>query len=105
MKTYVENYGFSKTITNNNDNIEQNEMEWLGNYDGSHANINVQVNNNGIKDEVNMHLTNNELKKILGIQPVSMPLHKRLIADFLPRKKTKHRLRKIKRRTKRRIRK
>jgi hypothetical protein len=104
MTTYVENYGFSKTITNNNHNTNKNEVEWFGNYNGKVANINVKTNNNGNTDSFSAKLTNQDLIDMLKIQPVPMALDKRLINDFQlnkkKSKKRKHKLRKTKRKSK-----
>jgi hypothetical protein len=80
---YIENYGFTKTLIQDNSGKIQNEIEWKGNYDGSVANINVNINDNGNEKIVNMQLNNEELMKLLGIQPVKIPLEKRLMNDFL----------------------
>jgi len=87
MSSYIQNYGFTKTLIQDNLNNENNEIhklvKWKSDYDGKMANINIDINNNGIREIVNMKLNNNELKKILGIQPVEIPLEKRLMEDFL----------------------
>jgi hypothetical protein len=98
MKTYVENYGFSKTITSNNNKTDKNEFEWFGNYNGKVANINVKTNDNGYTDSFSAKLTNEDLMDMLGIQPISTSLDKRLINDFaipIRRKKSKTKRRKL----------
>ena len=82
MSSYIQNYGFTKTMIKNNDHIRQNEIQWKGNYDGNVANINVGMNDNGNKEFVSMQLTNDDLMHILGVQPVQIPLEKRLMNDF-----------------------
>jgi hypothetical protein len=82
MTSYIQNYGFTKTFIHDNEQIRQNEIQWKGKYDGNIANINVGINDNGYQDFVSMQLTNDDLINILNIQPVQIPLEKRLINDF-----------------------
>jgi len=82
MSSYIQNYGFTKTMIKDNDQIRQNEIQWKGNYDGNIANINVGINDNGNKEFVSMQLTNDDLMHLLGVQPVQIPLEKRLMNDF-----------------------
>ena len=93
--SYIQNYGFSKTQINNG---KYNEVEWIGDYDGKIANINIDINNNGSRDIVSMKLNNNDLVQLFGVQPVQIPLEKRLMNDFLSKPmvlegalKTRHR--------------
>ena len=89
MSSYIQNYGFTKTMMQNNDQIRENEIQWNGNYDGNIANINVGINDNGNREIVSMQLTNNDLMHLLGVQPVQIPLEKRLMNDFLSTKQYK----------------
>ena len=83
MSTYIENYGFTKTfISDNNKNIN-NETEWIGNYDGNLANLNINMNTNGNKESISLQLDNNDLMELLSVQPVEKPLDQRLRDDFL----------------------
>jgi len=82
MSSYIQNYGFTKTMIKDNDQIRQNEIQWKGNYDGNVANINVGMNDNGNQEFVSMQLTNDDLIHLLGVQPVQIPLEKRLMNDF-----------------------
>jgi hypothetical protein len=84
MSSYVQNYGFTKTLIKDNNHILQNKIiKWNGDYDGNIANINIDINNNNKEKFVNIQLTNDELIDILGIQPVEIPLEKRLSNQFL----------------------
>ena len=83
MSTYIQNYGFTKTFIKKNDRKIKNEIKWIGDYDGTIANIQVDINDNGNKEFMNMKLDNNDLKYLLGVQPVEMPLEQRLYNDFL----------------------
>ncbi len=86
MPSYIQNYGYTKTFINNNNLNMNNEMQWEGDYDGNIANINLKINDNGNTDYVSMKLTNEDIKAMLGIQPVKTSLEKRLIKDFLYKK-------------------
>jgi len=89
MSSYIQNYGFTKTIIQDNNNNINNEIQWKGDYDGKIANIDVDINDNGNRELISIHLDNNDIRHIFGIQPVQMPLEKRLMNDFLSRKSYK----------------
>jgi hypothetical protein len=82
MSTYIQNYGFTKTYIKDNNKKLKNEIKWIGDYDGNKANIDLDINDNGNRELVSMHLDNNDLMNILGIQPVQIPLEQRLTNDF-----------------------
>lgn len=82
----IQNYGFTKTLIHNNKQNINSEIEWNGDYDGNIANINLGISDNGHTEFVSMQLTNKDLHHILGVQPVQLPLEKRLIKDFLTNK-------------------
>jgi len=86
MSSIIQNYGFTKTQIQNNNNILNNEIEWIGNYDGKIANIEVDINDNGNKEYINMKLNNNDLKQLFGYPTNELPLEKRLNDDFLFKK-------------------
>jgi hypothetical protein len=75
----IQNYGFTKTIGNN----INNEIKWMGDYNGDVANIELDINNNGKKELIHMKLDNNDLIEMLGVQPVEMSLDERLMNDYL----------------------
>ena len=83
MPTHIQNYGFTKTYINNNNNNLQNEIKWMGDYDGDKADIQLDTNDNGNKQLVSMQLDNNDIMNLFGIQPVKMSLDNRLTNDFL----------------------
>jgi hypothetical protein len=83
MSTYIQNYGFNKTLINENGHKIKKEINWIGDYDGNNANLEMDINNNGKKQSINMKLDNNDLMELLGVQPVEMSLDKRLANDFL----------------------
>lgn len=86
MYSYIQNYGFTKTLIQDNQDNLHNEIQWQSDYDGRIANIDVDINNNGNREFVSMQLNNNELRQIFGIQPVEVTLEKRLMNDFLSHK-------------------
>ena len=83
MKTYVKNIGMTKTYINENDKIYKNELKWDGKYDGNIAKLNLDVNNNGKKENIHMELDNQDLLNILNKQAVNMPIDQRLKTDYL----------------------
>ena len=87
MSSYVQNYGFTKTIIQDNKHKINNEIKWQGDYDGQIANIDVDINTNGNKEFVSMKLNNNDIRELFGIQPIEIPLEKRLMNDFLSHNK------------------
>ena len=82
MSSYIQNYGFTKTLIHNDNQNTYNEIKWKGNYDGLVANMDIGINMNGNADFVSMKLDNNDLRQLFGIQPVEMSLEKRIINDF-----------------------
>jgi hypothetical protein len=86
MSNYIQNYGFTKTLINDNNNYHSNEIKWKGDYDGKIANIGININDNGNNEFVSMKLNNSELRQMFGIQPVEVPLEERLLNDFFPDK-------------------
>ena len=87
MSSYIQNYGFTKTLIQDNEHNLQNEIKWQGDYDGKIANIDVDINDNGNRELLSMQLNNNDIRQLFGIQPVEVPLEKRLMNDFLSYKK------------------
>jgi len=82
MPTHIQNYGFTKTFIKDNNRKIKNEIKWVGDYDGKNAHIQLDINDNGRNEVVNMKLDNNDLIYLLGIQPVEIPLEERLSNDF-----------------------
>ena len=82
MSVNIQNYGFTKTIIKNNNKKTKNEINWIGDYDGNMANVDITINDNGEKEHIVMELTNDDINALLGIQPVNMSLEDRLKNDF-----------------------
>ena len=83
MPSYMQNYGFAKTVINKNNKKTKNEIMWNGDYNGNIANIEVNINDNGNEKIVKMQLDNNDILHMLGVQPINIPLEQRLQTDFL----------------------
>lgn len=82
MNTFIQNEGIAKTYINNNNKKYSNEMKWDGQYDGTLAKLNLNMNNNGKKEFVHMELNNQDLLNLLNKRTVDIPIHKRLESDF-----------------------
>ena len=83
MKSYIKNYGSTKTYIRHNKKKSVNEINWMGDYNGNEANIDVSINANGHKEQIKMNLDNNDIIKLLNIPSIERPLYERLSADFL----------------------
>jgi hypothetical protein len=83
MPSYIKNYGFTKTLFQDDNNEFNNMVKWEGEYDGKLANINLDINDNGKRQLVSVELNNNDIKNMFGIQPVKGSLENRLRKDFL----------------------
>jgi len=86
MSVNIQNYGFTKTIIKDNNKKTKNEINWIGDYDGNIANLDITINDNGEKEHIVMDLTNDDINALLGIQPVNMSLEDRLKNDFFDKK-------------------
>lgn len=83
MPSYIKNYGFTKTLFQDDNNEFNNMVKWEGEYDGKLANINLDINDNGKRQLVSMELNNDDIRNMFGTQPVKVSLEKRLAKDFL----------------------
>ena len=83
MSIYIKNSGFTKTSIEKNNKKKQNEIKWSGEYDGKMANLDIAINDDGHKENMIIELGNNDLKDLLGIQPINLSLEDRLTNDFL----------------------
>jgi hypothetical protein len=82
-KIYYVNKGSVKDLyQNNNNNNHLNQFDWDSDYDGNIANIAINCNNNGKKQNYGIRLNNNDLANLLNIPSVDIPLHKRIEMDF-----------------------
>jgi len=83
----IQNKGNTETLLTNNNNINNNQynnsIKWDAKYNGENANIHLNVNDNGTNEYIHMSLNRNDIDQLLGIQPIEIPLEKRLLNDFL----------------------
>lgn len=82
LDTYIKNRGMAKTIIHKNNHNTINETNWDVDYDGSIANVSLDLSKNGKNKHLDFKLTNDDLANILTIPSVSQPIHKRLKMDF-----------------------
>lgn len=103
MNTLIKNEGITKTIiSNNNNNNYVNEIKWDGDYNGKIAKLNLNVNDNGRKQQVHLELNNNDILKLLNKNADKLSIDQRLQNDFLSKNSTKRKYRKIKSKSKQR---
>lgn len=90
--TFIKNKGITQTYTYNKDRNKLNasEIDWDAEYDGNRANISVNLQElDGDKQHYDIQLDNHDLAQILSMPSVNVPIDKRLLHDFKPRKKNK----------------
>lgn len=83
MNTYIQNYGYTNTSINHNNKSNTQTLEWVGNYDGNIANLNMEYNNNGKPKSFIFQLHNQDILDLLNIPSHDNTLEERLINDFL----------------------
>ena len=82
LDTYIKNRGMFKTIIHNKNRNTVNETNWDADYDGTVANVSLDLSKNGKNDHLDFKLTNDDLANLLTIPSVNKPLHKRIKMDF-----------------------
>jgi len=82
LNTYIKNRGTSKTIIHNNNHNTISETKWDADYDGSVANLSLDLSKNGRNKHLDFQFTNDDLANMLSIPSVRQPIHKRLKIDF-----------------------
>ena len=101
MSSYIRNVGITKSFIQDNNKKSLKEIEWMGEYDGKEANIQLHINDNGKKEDKNLTLDKEDLMNLLNMKTVNIPLEERLFHDFLEKP---HPITSNKRKTKRRSR-
>jgi hypothetical protein len=81
-KIYYVNKGSLQGFSQINNNKRFNEFDWDSDYNGNIANIAINCNNNGKKQNYGIRLNNNDLANLLNIPSVDIPIHKRIEMDF-----------------------
>jgi hypothetical protein len=79
---YIQNKGTTKTLIHENGHNKISKIGWEADYDGTIANIDLDLNNNGHNSQMHFELNNNDLEELLNIPSVKQPLHSRLLRDF-----------------------
>jgi len=82
LDTYIKNRGMTKTIVHKNNRNTINKTNWDADYDGSVANLSLDLFKNGKNNHLDFKFTNDDLANILSIPSVNQPIHKRLKMDF-----------------------
>jgi hypothetical protein len=84
---YIQNFGSTKTLISNKNKHHEQELKWMGDYDGSEAKLQLDVINNDNDNEnrkvYNFKLNNDQLSQLLGMNPVNRPIDERIRMDFL----------------------
>lgn len=83
MTTYVKNYGMIQNYVKSNDKTITTGAKWIGDYDGTVANVDIDVNNNGYTEHAHLQLDNDDLLHILNMEAIDRPIDQRLQNDFL----------------------
>ena len=81
-KMILQNKGTTQTTLHHNNHTDTSYMNWDAKHDGNNTNILLNINKNGMNTSYDIELDNQDLAKILNIDSVKIPLHKRLLQDF-----------------------
>lgn len=85
-KRFIKSYGVSNNFvkkSSDKDDIFINKVKWIGKYDGKKADIDLDINNNGEKKHYDIELNNEQIKDLLNIHSVDKPLENRLLENYL----------------------
>jgi len=80
--TIVQSSGEISTVTGVNSTRNKKRIAWMGDYDGNMADINLFVNDNGSKENINIQLDNEDILALLAIPSENVPVDIRLAQDF-----------------------
>ena len=79
----IKNKGVTKTVIRSNGRTKTNKINWNADYDGEVANISLDIEDDGIKNNYSSRLTNDEIAQILNPpQENQLSLDERLLNDF-----------------------
>ena len=84
MANYITNTGTIQTVVNQNGKKSFTKVLWNGDYNGTKANIDIHMNNNGHTEEMKVSLDNDDILKLLNTDADKYTLDQRLTSDFLP---------------------
>ena len=82
LNNYIKNRGITQTILHSNNENHFNQVNWDADYDGNIANISIDSNNDGKRNQYNFTLDNQDLANIFNIPSINVPIDKRLQMDF-----------------------
>ncbi len=82
MSMDIVNIGYTETILQNNKDKYINKVEWEGKYDGKKANIDVNINDNGHKENIKLKLNNSQIIDMLNYPSINKPIDQRLLDDY-----------------------
>ena len=80
---YIQTFGSSQINTKINDKKSQSKVEWVGDYDGEMAKLQVDINKNKKHQLIKLNMNNEQLSHLLGRPPVEQDLRQRLEQDLL----------------------
>ena len=79
----IKNKGVTKTVIRSNGRSKTNRINWDADYDGEVANISLDIEDDGIKNNYSSRLTNDDIAALLTPpQETQMSLEERLLNDF-----------------------
>jgi len=81
-KSYITNIGRTKTTFRNGKNSSVNLIDWDMDYNGTQANISLDVSDNNNREHYDFKLDNDDLNQLLNIPSVNKGLEDRLIHDY-----------------------
>ena len=79
---HIQAYGLSEVYTNVNNQERQNKMEWKGDMSGKAADVDLALEQDGIKKAVHMKLTKEDFMDLLKNPSDFTDLEDRLKRDF-----------------------
>ena len=82
MDMDIVNVGYTETILQNDENKYVNKVKWKGKYDGNQAGIDVNINDNGHKENIKLKLNNSQIIDILNYPTINKPIDQRLLDDY-----------------------
>ncbi len=81
--TYIKTTGSANSFIQQGMHRSINNVNWDVDYDGKHADIDLDVGHNGESTHYKAVLSNEDLANMLNYPSVNMPLEERLHNDFL----------------------
>ena len=84
MDNYITNTGSVETFVNKNGKKSLTKVIWNGDYNGTEANIDVNINKNGHDENMSITLDNNDILHLLNADADTYTIDERLTTDFLP---------------------